>query len=99
MNWKSILSGTVLVLTTLLFGFLFGGFIGGRVFGQDGMGWDRLADALGGMFLGVFGAVIVATVLVMKFDNLKRWIASAVFLAGIVVMMILFRVVPTAPMQ
>jgi len=99
MNVKSIASGTVLVLTSLVFGFLTGGFLGGRVFGRTGMGWDRLADALGGMALGLIGAVIMSTVLVMKLDTGKRWIASVLFICGAVLMVILLRVVPMAPMQ
>ncbi len=47
MNLKSSLSGLFLILSALLFGFMSGGVVGSRVFGRSGMGWDRLADALG----------------------------------------------------
>jgi hypothetical protein len=72
MNIKNIGAGVVFFLGLILLGFVVGGFLGGRVFGGGGMGWDQLADALGGAFLGIITAIVVATITVGRFTVRHR---------------------------
>lgn len=46
-------SGLLCVLGLAALGFFLGGFLGGRVFGGGGMGWDQIADTLGGVAVGL----------------------------------------------
>ncbi len=59
MNFKTILFKTLFVVGTTLWCIVFGAFIGRMVTPPGGMGWDALANALGGMMLGgLLGAVV-----------------------------------------
>ena len=98
MTMKSFLSGAFVLVSALLCGFLTGGFLGTRVFGGVGMGWDRLADALGGMAVGLICATVLSVLLILYLDIRRRWIAGAVLLALSVLAWVLLRVVPIPPM-
>jgi hypothetical protein len=52
------LAGAMLLLTLVLSGAIVGGLVATRIIGTSGMGWDRLADTLGGLMAG--GALGVA---------------------------------------
>ncbi len=98
LKWKAVTSGAFLILSAVLFGFMSGGFLGSRVFGGSGMGWDRLADALGGMMVGILVSTVASVFLLLHLDTRKRWIAGALFIAGALLALILLRVIPLAPM-
>ncbi len=98
MQKKSVASAVFLILSSLLFGFLSGAFVATRVIGGGGMGWDRLADALLGMVVGLVLASILSGVLLSLLDSGKRWIAVVLFFGGSVLVWVLFRIVPMAPM-
>jgi hypothetical protein len=66
----------------VIFGFVSGGFLGARVFGGGGMGWDQLADALGGMMLGVLFSFVLLLMLVRRLTLRQRFLWAAAFLAG-----------------
>lgn len=91
-------SGVFLVISAIVFGFLSGGLVGSRVFGRTGMGWDRLADALGGMAVGILVSILVSVLLLRTVDTRKLWIASGLFILGAILSWVLLRVVPMAPM-
>lgn len=52
------------LLGLVALGFAAGGFLGGRVFGGGEVGWDALANALGGAMIGIAAAIVVFVVLV-----------------------------------
>jgi hypothetical protein len=88
MQLKRIASGFFFVIVSVFFGFLLGGFLGGTVFSGGGMGWDRLADTLGGMMLGVLITLIGSLVLVRRLDSRKRLVIGIALLvaSGLVVL-------------
>ena len=57
-RWTSWISAAILLVALVLFGFIVGGLVATRVVGMSGMGWDRLADTLGGLMVG--GALGIA---------------------------------------
>jgi hypothetical protein len=61
-RWMSGLSAAVLLVALVLFGFIAGGLVATRVIGTSEMGWDEIADTLGGLMVG--GALSVAAWLV-----------------------------------
>ncbi len=97
MKWKSIGAGLCFVLAMVIFGFFLGGFLGSRVFGGTGMGWDRLADALGGMFLGIAGGLVVGLLLVKRLSIAQRMWASAGLMMGAAFVLLLLRFIPHEP--
>lgn len=92
------LSGTTVLATAVLCGFLAGGFIASRL-STTGMGWDRLADALGGMMIGIVAGAILGTVLVVRLGVRGRLVAAGVLAAGAVVTIVAFRLVPAPKMD
>ena len=48
----------MLLVVLVLFGFIAGGLVATRIIGTSGMGWDQIADTLGGVMVG--GALAVA---------------------------------------
>jgi hypothetical protein len=63
------------------------------------MGWDRLADALGGMGVGLVCAAVLSVLLIRFLDTRRRWIAGAILIAGAVLAWVLLRAVPVPPMN
>ena len=98
MQVKQVAGRGFMILTVLLFGFMLGGFLGGRVFGGDGMGWDRLADALGGMMLGVIIALVVGIVAARTLTLRQCLMGAGAALAATVLLVLLIRVYPSKPM-
>ena len=92
------LSGTAVLATAVPCGFLTGGFIASRL-STTGMGWDRLADALGGMMVGVVAGVILGAVLVARLGVRGRLVAAGFFAAAAVVTIVAFRLVPAPKMD
>lgn len=85
-------SGLYFIVTTTLFGFLIGGFLG-KVFGsKSAMGWDQLADFLGGVMLGGLVALAGAVVVVRRMEPTKRMIVGTVFVLLIAVAVVVLRV-------
>jgi hypothetical protein len=75
---KSWLSAAALLIALVMFGLVAGGLVATRVIGTAGMGWDQLADTLGGLMVG--GAVgIVAWLLALRFlaPAGRRWLTVA----------------------
>ena len=91
-------SGTAVVAMAVLCGFLAGGFIASRL-STTGMGWDRLADTLGGMMVGVVAGVILGAVLVVRLGVRGRMVAAGFLAAGAVVTILAFRLVPAPKMD
>jgi hypothetical protein len=67
---RSFLSSAFLVITLVLFGFIFGGLFATRIMTTGGMGFDQIADALGGYTIGSAVALIAAIVLLRRLSPL-----------------------------
>jgi hypothetical protein len=75
MSW---LSGALLLAALLFFGVLTGGLVATRVIGTSGMGWDRLADTLGGVLAGGALGLVAGIVGVLKVGSSGRfWLAGS----------------------
>lgn len=76
-GWMSWLSAALLLGALLLFGVLGGGLVATRVIGTSGMGWDRLADTLGGMLVGGVLGVVAGVVGVLRLSaNGRFWLTG-----------------------
>lgn len=79
-------SALVYFVGLFFFGFICGGFMGGRVFGGGGMGWDQLADSLGGMAVGVGVAILGGAFLLRRFSvGARLMIGVLAFLAAVAI--------------
>lgn len=78
MKWKQIGSGAAFAIGMLYLGFATGGVIGSRMTSPGGMGWDRLADMLGGMMIGVVIAVGATGAMVTRLTPRQRMIAAGI---------------------
>ena len=87
-----LMTGLYFVVTTTLLGLLVGGFFG-KVFGsKSAMGWDQLADFLGGVMLGGVIALAVSSVVVGRLQPRRRMIVGTAFLLMIVAVIVALRV-------
>ncbi len=87
-----ILSALYFVVASTLLGLLVGGFFG-KVFGtKSAMGWDQLADFLGGVMLGGVVALVVSAVFVGRLRPRRRMIIGSVFLLLLVAVVVALRV-------
>lgn len=90
----SVLSALTLVASLLALGFFLGGFVATRLLPTTGMGWDQLADALGGMMLGTLIGLVLAVAGVSLLTTRVRWWTSAGALILAFVTLLGLRVVP-----
>lgn len=76
-GWMSWLSGALLLAALLLLGVLTGGLVATRVIGTSGMGWDQIADTLGGVLAGAALGLAAGVVAVLKLGSSGRlWLAG-----------------------
>jgi hypothetical protein len=80
-----VVSGLLLVLCTGACGATLGGLYVRLFVPRTGMGWDQLADTLGGLMLGGLIGLVAGGVLAAILDTRRRWLAAAAFLAVAVV--------------
>ena len=71
-----VLSGWALWGASGAAGSLVGGLVATRVLTTTDMGWDQLADALGGMMVGALAGAVVAGAGIAALDRGGRWLAS-----------------------
>ncbi len=84
----------VLVLACVLLGFVAGAFVATRVFPSGGMGWDQLANTLGGVMIGSGTGAVIGLILAFTLKHRARIWALAALLAGLVVTIVLLNTVP-----
>jgi len=94
MRAKRFGAGFLFVASCMVFGFFLGGFLGSKVFSSGGMGWDRLADALGGMMAGVIVALVVSVALVRRLSIRQCLLWSFAALLGAALVFWLIRIYP-----
>ena len=91
---KSFLTGAFLLITFTLLGFLFGGLVATRIMTTGAMGFDQLADALGGFMAGSLAGLIAGIVLLRFLSPPKRWVAGLVAIAVICGCILYLRATP-----
>lgn len=81
----SIASASALLITTLFAGMFSGVLISTRIMQTSQMGWDQLADFVGGAFFGVIIGVGLGILILWRATIRNRWIATvvALLLAGL----------------
>jgi hypothetical protein len=80
-SWSS---AAVLLVALLLLGVVAGAFVATRVLATSDMGWDQIADALGGAMVGCVTALVVWVVAVRSLRPRGRVVLAACALAGMV---------------
>jgi hypothetical protein len=84
------MSGVVFVLGVSFLGFAAGGFVGGRLLGSGGTGFDALADVLGGVTIGTAVALIAALFLVRSLSTRARLLVGlTAILSGAALLLVL----------
>ncbi len=83
-----------LVVVCVLLGLLAGAFVATRVFPSGGMGWDQIANTLGGLMIGSGAGLVIGLILALALSHLVRIWAAAAVLAGIAVTIVLLNIVP-----
>ena len=94
-KWKRVISGVVLIASTLIAGAAFG-ILWVRLFiPRKAMGWDNLADFLGGMMVGALLGLVVGAVMVFLFSIRTQWMSIGI--AVVVAILIFASLALTAP--
>lgn len=94
--WGRRIASGCMVAALVGFGFVLGGLVATRVLYTTDMGWDQIADAMGGSFVGIVTALVVGGVL-LQLQGLSvrgRWILVAVSVLGIVLCLAYLRTTP-----
>lgn len=81
MNWRAM-QQAVLVLGIPILGAAAGGIVAPRI-GSSGMGWDQIADALGGVMVGGVFGLAIALLVIRRIS--EPGLARAARLVGLVV--------------
>ena len=99
-TWIRRLAKAAFAACSTLLGFLGGAFVGSRLLVQPGgMGWDRIADALGGMMVGTLVGLVAGCALAVKLEarGLKIGLLIVVLMTALVVL--LLRFIPPPPLD
>jgi hypothetical protein len=75
-------SAAVLLVALLLLGLVTGVFVATRVLATTGMGWDQIADALGGAMVGGASALVAWGVALRTLGPPRRFVLAAIAVAG-----------------
>jgi hypothetical protein len=82
LRWRriatSIAIGFILIASSALAGALLGTVFVRFFVPRTGMGWDQLADALGGLMLGAIIGLVAGIFATVRFDTRRRLVATAV---------------------
>ena len=94
-GWMPWLSAAVLLIALVGFGFIAGGLVATRIIGTSGMGWDQIADTLGGLAIGVVLAVAAWIVAVRTVGPAGRlWMSGAAVVGCVIASIYLLSVPP-----
>lgn len=84
-------AAAIALIGLLLFGFSVGGYLGGRVLSDGGMGWDRLADALGGAAIGIVCGLAAGVFAIRRLSTRDLWISGVAAVAFAVLILAVLR--------
>lgn len=91
---KAWASAIFLLLALVLFGLFFGALVATRIFPTSRMGWDQLADFLGGAMLGGIAGLVAALALIARIAPRARMAMALVALMGCAGAMAYMSVIP-----
>jgi len=96
-----LLAGVAVVLATGLLGAMLGGLYVRLFVPRTGMGWDQIANALGGLMLGGLIGLVVGLVVALTTSTRVRAITAAVAVVGALAMIVILRLLagPLTPAQ
>ena len=86
-NAKRILTGLYYVVMAFLLGITVGALAASTVFAsKSDMGWDQLANFLGGVMVGGVAGLVVSVLTLMRLDDRRRMIyGSAFFVVSVLI--------------
>jgi hypothetical protein len=93
MSIKQTLFKTGFVLGTTFWCIVGGGFLGGRILTPPGaMGWDALANVLGGMMVGGLLGLILSIILTLFLKGqtmlMAYWVSGSIFMITLLVVVV-----------
>ncbi len=77
---KALGAGAIFLISLAFLGMIVGGLVATRVFYSSNMGWDQIADAIGGSFVGILAALIIGAIIVGRISNRVRLIGTGIAL-------------------
>lgn len=86
-NAKRLLTGLYYVVMAFLLGITVGALAASTIFASESdMGWDQLANFLGGVMVGGVGGLVVSALTLTKLDDRRRMIyGSAFFVVSVLI--------------
>lgn len=71
-------------------GLMLGALLGTRVFGRSDMGWDQLANGLGGAALGALAGLVIAVLTLRRFQLGRQiWAGVGAWVLGAAILVLL----------
>lgn len=92
--WPRRLAGAFLILSLLFLGFVAGILVATRLLATSAMGWDQLADALGGAAIGMLAGAAAGALLLPRLGGRHRSLVALVALAAAVSCWLYLRTTP-----
>lgn len=77
-------TGAVYLIALVGLGFVLGGTVATRLFPSGGMGWDQIANALGGVLVGVIVSAVVGAITVVRLSPRARLLLAGAAVAAVV---------------
>lgn len=97
MRGKNILAGLYFIVMFVLLGLTVGGVLGSTIFASESdMGWDQLANFLGGVMVGGVASLAVAAFTVSRIDARRRLVYGSAFLVAVVLIVAALRITAAA---
>ena len=79
---KSWLSGALILISLTFFGLVFGALVATRILTPGGMGFDQIADALGGAIVGGIIALVAGVALIRRLSASSRVLVALLAIAA-----------------
>lgn len=92
--WPGRLAGGCFVVSLPMLGLVAGVLVATRVLTTSAMGWDQLADALGGGIVGALLGLVTGALLVRRLGTRRRLVLALLALAGALLCLLYVRATP-----
>jgi hypothetical protein len=79
---KSWFSAAALLIALIIFGFIFGATVATRIMTTGGMGFDQIADALGGVMIGALAGLLAGIILIRQLSPPIRLVVTFIAIAA-----------------